>query len=135
MGRLAHGVWDRAKWKEHKEWWNVHSLTFDQLRAANDSRTPVFKNRKGEQTNSTGWIPAQWLQAMVGEVGEYANFRKKFEHGDITHEQFIIEATKELADVQVYLDKLASCLGIDLGEATRAKFNEVSKRVGVDIFL
>lgn len=112
-----------------------NSLTFDQFRIANDARTPVFKNRKGEPTNSGDWIPAQWFQAFVGEVGEYANWRKKYEHGDITHDQFMVEARKELADAQTYLDKLASCLGIDLGEATREKFNEISKRVGVDIFL
>lgn len=111
------------------------SLTFDQLRSANTLRAPVFKNRKGELTNSTAWVPAQWFQAYVGEVGEYANFRKKYEHGDITHNEFILAASKELADAQIYLDLLAKSIGVDLGEATRAKFNEVSDRVGVPVYL
>lgn len=39
-------------------------------------------------------------------------------------------ARKELADVVTYLDILAMQLDIDLGEATKSKFNEVSDRVG-----
>lgn len=110
-------------------------LSFDQLREANSARSKVFKNRKGEESNSTGFSPAQWLQCVVGEVGEYANFRKKFEHGDIDADEFKIEATKELADIAIYLDLLANNLGIDLGEAIRVKFNAVSERIGVDITL
>lgn len=110
-------------------------LTFEDLRNANAARSKVFKNRKGEESNSTGFTPAQWLQCVVGEVGEYANFRKKFEHGDISAEEFKVEATKELADILIYLDLLANNLGIDLGAAVRVKFNAVSKRIGVDIFL
>ncbi|MGC4002840.1 MAG: MazG-like family protein [Pirellulales bacterium] len=115
------------------------SLTFDQLRAANTARLPLFKNKHGEPAHSkaggSDWSPAQWLQAMVGEVGEYANLRKKFDRGDVTAEEFRNEAAKELADVQIYLDLLALQLGIDLGEATRSKFNEVSRRVGCDVTL
>ena len=44
-------------------------------------------------------------------------------------------ASKELADAQIYLDLLAKSIGVDLGEATRAKFNEVSDRVGVPVYL
>ena len=113
-------------------------LTFHDLRMANELRLPKFKNKHGELAHSkekgSDWTPAQWLQALVGEVGEYANFRKKFERGDITEEVFLIEAEKELADIQIYLDLLALQLGIDLGQATKKKFNEVSKRVGVDVY-
>ncbi len=78
-------------------------------------------------------------------MGKYANKRKKFERGDITLEEFKIEAAKELADVQIYIDILVRrCLdtseevhatGINLGNATIEKFNEVSMRVGSDIFM
>ena len=71
----------------------------------------------------------------MGELGEYANIRKKFERGDITEEEFQVEAAKELADVQIYLDILAFRLGIDLGSAVKRKFNEVSKRVGSPILI
>lgn len=62
-------------------------LTFNTLRQANKARLPTFKNAKGERAHSTDdgsdWSPAQWLQALVGEVGEFANLRKKYERGDI----------------------------------------------------
>lgn len=125
------------------------SLTFDALREANTIRLPQFKNCHGEIAHSmpdgSDWSPADWLQAVTGELGEYANFRKKYQRGDITTEEFAVHAAKELADVQIYLDILARrCLdlpgiphptGVDLGAATRAKFNEVSVRVGADVFI
>jgi len=114
-------------------------LLFDQLRSANLARLPQFKNKHGQlaHTHPEGrdWSPAQWLQAVVGELGEYANIRKKHERGDINEAEFAVEAAKELADVQVYLDILAYQVGVDLGEATRAKFNEVSDRVGCEVKL
>jgi NTP pyrophosphatase (non-canonical NTP hydrolase) len=45
------------------------------------------------------------------------------------------ELALELADVQAYLDLLARRAGIDLGAATREKFNIVSDRVGSDVKL
>ena len=114
-------------------------LTFDALRAANKARLPQFRNKHGDLAHSradgSDWSPAQWLQAVVGELGEYANLRKKFERGDIDAETFRVEAADELADVQTYLDILAMQLGVDLGEATESKFNRVSRRVGCDVFL
>ena len=112
------------------------ALTFSALRLANELRIPLFRDKFGKLVhNETGsdWSPAQWLQAMVGEVGEYANIRKKFERGDLTEAEFRTAAGKELADVVTYLDILAFQLGIDLGEATRLKFNEVSDRVGAAV--
>lgn len=114
-------------------------LSFTELRAANTARLPQFKNRHGQPAHSepdgSDWTPAQWLQAIVGELGEYANLRKKFERGDVTEIEFTREASKELADVQIYLDILAFQLRINMGEAVTAKFNEVSERVGSSIRL
>ena len=113
------------------------NLTFNALREANIARLPHFKNKKGKKAHSkkdgSDWIPAQWLQAVAGELGEYANLRKKYERGDITKKEFDVEARKELADITCYLDILAFQLKIDLGEAVREKFNEVSKRINVPI--
>lgn len=120
------------------------TLSLSTLREANIHRLPQFKNPHGVRAHSrddgSDWSPAQWLQAVVGELGEYANLRKKFERGDISREQFAVAAAKELADVQIYLDLLAQrCLdndgfadpdGVDLSFATVEKFNEVSIRVG-----
>lgn len=124
-------------------------LTFNSLRNANIKRIPQFRNCHGELAHKlpdgSDWSPAQWLQAVIGELGEYANFRKKFERGDITLEEFTIKGGKELADVQIYLDILAMrCLdtvdvthptGVNLGQATIDKFNEVSDRIGCVIQL
>lgn len=124
-------------------------LTFNNLRAANIARIPLFRDKYGRLSHSepdgSDWSPAQWLQALVGELGEYANIRKKFERGDLTFGGYYVQADKELADVQTYLDILAMrCLdvpgnphptGINLGHATIGKFNVVSKRVGASVYL
>lgn len=113
-------------------------LQFSTLREANIKRIPTFRNKHGvvcHNEDGSDWTPAQWLQAVVGELGEYANLRKKFERGDITEEEFKPAARKELADIQIYLDILAFRLGVDLGEAVVEKFNEVSERVGSPIFI
>lgn len=112
-------------------------LTFNTLRGANCARLPTFKNRHGQPAHSepdgSDWTPAQWLQAVMGELGEYANLRKKFERGDIDEQEFFNLASDELADVQTYLDILAFRLGINLGRATIDKFNRISQRVGSPI--
>lgn len=129
--------------------YGTDGLTFNALAGANRARLPQFKNKHGEFAHSkldgSDWTPAQWLQALVGELGEYANFRKKFERGDLTLAEFEVHAAKELADVQTYLSLLSMrCLdedgtahptGINLGQATIDKFNEVSKRVGSSVRL
>lgn len=115
------------------------TMTFAVLREANVARLPRFKNRHGQPAHSeadgSDWSPAQWLQALTGELGEYANLRKKFERGDVTAEAFQREATKELADVMTYLNILAFRLGVDLGQAVVEKFNEVSRRVGAGVLI
>lgn len=112
-------------------------LTFNTLRQANIKRLPLFKNKKGEPAHTSldgsDWIPAQWLQAITGELGEYANVRKKYERGDMSEEEFKELATKELADVQIYLDILAFRLGINLGQATIQKFNQKSQELEIPI--
>lgn len=112
----------------------TNGLTFNTLRGGNTARLPQFKNKHGvlahAKADGSDWSPAQWLQAVVGEMGEYANQRKKFERGDITLAEFQQEAADELADVVIYLDILAMQLGVDLGAAVMDKFNRVSVRVG-----
>lgn len=114
-------------------------LTFNVLRGANAARLPQFKNKHGGLAHSkpdgSDWSPAQWLQAVVGELGEYANLRKKFERGDVNAVEFQREAADELADVATYLDILAYQLNIDLGAAIRDKFNRVSERVGSSVYI
>lgn len=112
-------------------------LTFNTLRDANINRLPLFKNKKGlpahSQPDGSDWSDAQWCEAVLGELGEYANLHKKFVRGDLTQEEFKVEAAKELADIQIYLDILAFRLGINLGKAVIDKFNEVSERINCSI--
>ena len=114
-----------------------NGLTFRALRRANIARIPLFRDRHGRIVhNATGsdWSPAQWLQALIGELGEYANVQKKVERGDLTPEEAAPMIRDELADVMCYLDILALQVGVDLGEAVVKKFNEVSIRVGAPVF-
>lgn len=119
--------------------YGTDGLTFNTLRGANLARLPQFKNSQGglahSKSDGSDWTPAQWLQAVLGELGEYANLRKKFERGDIDGATFHAEACDELADVVTYLDILAFRLGVDLGEATMDKFNRVSARVGSTVYI
>ncbi len=114
-------------------------LTFESVRAANVQRLPLFKNKHGVLAHGTpdgsDWSRAEWLEALVGEVGEYANWSKKLRRGDITPAEFETVSRSEVADIFGYLDLLAFRLGIDLGDAVRRKFNEVSNRVGAEVFL
>lgn len=114
-------------------------LTFEALRLANLLRLPLFKNRKGETAHSkrdgSDWCLGQWSNATLGELGEAANIIKKIERGDITLDEAREDLARELADVQTYLDLLAYRAGINLGEATIRKWNEVSERIGVSVRL
>lgn len=108
-------------------------LTFDVLRRANILRQPLFKNRKGELAHSDDWSPNDWFTAIAGELGEAANILKKVRRGDFSLDEVRPELAKELADAQVYLDILALRCGIDLGQATMDKWNEVSERIGIPL--
>ena len=117
-----------------------NGITWKELEQANLKRLPEFRNKHGglahSEPDGSDWSPAQWLQATTGELGEYANIRKKFERGDIeTEEEFQKLAGHELADVVIYLSILAFQLGIDLDESVREKFNIVSKRVHSRVYI
>ncbi len=70
--------------------YGTDGLTFRTLHDANLKRLPLFRDAKGRRCHGPDdvpWTPAQWLQAVVGELGEYANLRKKVERGDFTLEE------------------------------------------------
>lgn len=114
-------------------------LTFNQLREANKKRLPQFKNSKGEpaheKADGSDWSLGEWMNAVTGELGEAANIIKKVKRGDITLSDARVSLAKEFADIVTYLDITAMQAGIDLGESTIDKFNEVSDRVGSNIKL
>lgn len=76
------------------------------------------------------WSPIEWAVAVAGEVGELCNAIKKQHRGDDLPDT---EVAKEMADIVIYLDLLATCKGIDLSQAIKEKFNEVSDRRNVNI--
>ena len=119
-------------------------LTFNELRKANKERALQYRNGQGVLVNDQNWTQTDWSNAMAGEFGELlieiGNFLKlcdsvkKMRRGD-EFNMIIERIKKELGDNQTYLDLLADRFGINLGEATRNKFNEVSNRVGADVYL
>ncbi len=119
--------------------YRTDGLTFNTLRGGNRARLPEFKNKHGKPAHSkadgSDWSDAEWLQAVVGELGEYANIRKKLQRGDLTREEAQSLMADELADVVIYLDLLAFRLDINLGQAVMEKFNRTSMRVGCGIYI
>lgn len=103
----------------------AEGLSFRTLRNANLQR---FSDYPCDE-----WIIAQWITALVGEVGEFANNIKKVDRGDFSFEHVFKKLEQEIGDIQIYLDILAYKCGINLAEATILKFNEVSDRVGSPI--
>lgn len=109
----------------------MSNISFNTLREANAYRA----SDADKYHFCDKWTNAQWMMALVGEVGELANYLKKVDRGDFSLEDKKIEIGKELADIQIYLDLLALNLNIDLGEVTVDKYNEVSRRIDAGVFL
>ncbi len=111
--------------------YGTDGLTFNTLREANLVRQKEVKIYQP----SKKWIPAQYMNALIGEIGEAANLIKKFDRGDFTMEEGRQRIADELADAQCYLDMVAHRCGIHLGEATMHKWNEVSRRVEANLYI
>ena len=71
---------------------------------------------------------------LGGEVGEVLNVVKKL-HREAQSwrgsRATVADLAEEIGDVVVCLDKLAAYYGIDLAQATAAKFNATSEKVGL----
>lgn len=92
------------------------------------------------------WSPADWMVALMGELGEAANLVKKLNRlrdgmdsamgrkskRKYTEAQLVAMIEEEVADAQCYLDLFSAKLGIDLGDVTRYKFNVVSEELEVE---
>lgn len=102
----------------------MSDLSLHDLREANRLRLPLYRNANGERahakTDGSDWSPAQWLQALVGELGEFAEVRLAYESGQLSLQQYEVLAAKELADVQCYLDIL-SRRALDTVSSTRTR--------------
>lgn len=89
------------------------------------------------------WSVSDWSNAMAGEAGEICNAVKKLRRLEDklpskndrgrnlkNRQQAVAKIGEELADTFLYLDLLASKLGIDLPEEIVKKFNKVSDKYG-----
>lgn len=94
----------------------MNDLTFRRLREINDRRAQHWHGDKV-------WSLSDWMTALVGEVGEAANVIKK-----LNRIRDGLPGNKEgVTETSLRTDLVA-----ELAEATRAKFNEVSKRLGFE---
>ena len=111
-------------------------LTFKKLREVSESRTTAWM-KDGLQS----WRPAEWVVAMVGELGEACNVLKKMNRlrdgitgnrksVDMTRELLQAQLGEELADTMIYLELLSNSLGVDLEKEVVKKFNKVSEELG-----
>lgn len=109
-------------------------LTLAVIRAANLARIPTYRDKQGEllhkEPDGSDWSISDWFMAMIGEVGELANYLKKVKRGDFTKEEAQLHIEKEFSDVLAYFDLLALRCGVELAPAYISKFNEISDRVG-----
>lgn len=86
-----------------------------------------------------------WTTAVIGEFGELCNMIKKMQRVQLGgvdggHSYTAKNITpkmirEELGGTLLYIDLLASLLGVDLEEAITETFNEKSKELGFDFFL
>lgn len=112
--------------------YGVRDLSFSELRAANSERNVQWT---GE---AEPWGPADHVLEFVGEFGEMCNVLKKLKRisqgmiGNKPEEADALRAqlADEMGDAQICLDLLANSVGVDLGAATRSKFNKTSVKHG-----
>lgn len=107
------------------------ALTFDALRAANDTR-----QHEWDRDDRIGLLFR--ANELAGETGEACNVVKKLERERLgirgsraTAEQL----ADELADVVICADLVAQAAGIDLGKAVVRKFNATTATQGLTTFL
>src|SRR5579864_3449230 len=96
------------------------SLDLNILRMANIIRLPQFKNAKGAPAHSmpdgSDWSLGEWMNALLGELGEAANIIKKIKRGDVTLDEVRGELANEFADAIIYSDIICFRLGKPLAE-------------------
>lgn len=114
------------------------TLTFAEVTHANVTRCDRW--HKGGMND---WSVADWAVAMAGEAGEVCNAVKKLRRVEdeianisdpdrqlSTKQEAIAKIGEEIADTFLYLNLLATRLGIDLPTEVIAKFNATSTRYG-----
>lgn len=85
----------------------------------------------------SSWSLSDWFTAVLGELGEAANFAKKLNRvrdgipgNSESEEELRIGLRNEVADTFIYLDLLAQAAGFRLEDAVVEKFNKTSAKIG-----
>jgi len=109
------------------------TLTFAELQAANRALCEEIYYRLDE------WSATDWACAMGGEAGEVLNQVNKLRrlcdgpdkpyNAGIVRSEVIRAIGRELADVVIYADLLASRLRLCLGDCVAETFNATSKAI------
>lgn len=97
---------------------------------------------------SAAWVAASgqqielplsyWGNEMAGETGEACNVIKKLErerYGMPGSRAGLADLASELADVIITATNAANAAGINLTAEVSKKFNETSRKVGLDYFM
>lgn len=111
--------------------YGTYGITFNVLRDAN-------RNRQQEWPGNEKADVAFRAIEVAGEAGEVAEAIKKFlraERGIKGSTATREDVASEIGDLLVSLDLLADSLGINLGDAVRAKFNATSEKYGMRTYL
>ncbi|MGK7753760.1 hypothetical protein [Roseovarius sp. C03] len=114
-------------------------MRLDTLRAANIERQTLWPGVAAVD------LPFRGLE-LAGEIGELCNLVKKLHRhrgaiagnraaDPLVEDKLLAEIFEELGDALVSLDLLAMDLGLDLGPAAVEKFNRVSERVGIPVYI
>jgi NTP pyrophosphatase (non-canonical NTP hydrolase) len=114
----------------------MNELSFKELTEQSVRRAARWHPGFPEKHN---WTLGDWGNAMAGEAGEACNVIKKIRRVETDMQRRDSEGdpidlrdklARELADVIIYADLIAAQCGIDLSNAIRLKFNEVSDQYG-----
>lgn len=113
-------------------------LTFDKLSEENKKRC---ESPEGFDHACDSWTPTDWACATAGELGELCNLLKKQLRtktatkpnlkDTVTHAQI----AEEIGGTLLYLDLLATRLGMSLEGCVRYEFNRVSEKRGYPILI
>jgi NTP pyrophosphatase (non-canonical NTP hydrolase) len=117
----------------------TNPLTFEELRCGNVQRQiewdpdgKITKLFSGLEFNGEVGELLELMLQLAAQSGKLSNSVKKLERealGLKGSRVTFMQMAEEFADVQITLDLLAMHCNLDLGEATRLKFNSTSSKM------
>lgn len=112
-------------------------MTFDEFSKRNRKRC---ESPNGFNHKLHSWSLSDWFTAVMGELGEAANYGKKMNRirdgirgnkgHDIDFTELRNKLKKEIADTFIYLDLLAQSQGFDIEKIIEETFQAKSKEIG-----